>query len=319
MPRRQLPYTTPSRYNALRNAKTKKDNTPGQTVIQPATVLKLDAAEPQLKALILAANLAKNAQTAATDIVDPLFISCRMWYSQLIQHMNDAIDRGEFLPTVRALYGINVSDATVPKIDSYDDLKTRGQQLIDGEAARIAAGGTAMTFPTVADFKTLQFDPFNAKLVLQSTAKDAYDDSLEAIENKNAEFDELILRIWNEIELAFSNEAFPSRRRNAREWGVVYVPNKGEKVQLAVPAASTVSAEDFNIEDGMEYRAKNTGTVAIGLCRSNTSGSTCAGGVTVNAGATVDFTALDLGATGQFLNATNADVAVAGAIEVERL
>lgn len=319
MPTRKLPRTTEGRNNALRNAKTKKDNTPGQTVIQPPTVARLDLAEPELKALILASNTALEGQTNATDAFDAVFPTCKMWYSQLIQHLNDAIDREEFTPSVRALYGIDVSDKTVPVINSYDDLKTRGQQLIDGEAARVAAGGTAMTFPTVAAFNALQFTPFKNRLATQSTAKDAYDDSLEDIADKNADYDDLILRMWNEIELAFYNETPSSLRRNAREWGVVYIPNKGEKVKLTVPASSTVTAEDFDIDDDMDFKAKNTGTVAILLCRSATEGAACTAGVTVAAGATVNFSAADLGATGQFLNATNADAGVIGKIEVERL
>lgn len=319
MPTRQLPRTTASRNNALHNAKTKKDNTPGQTVIQAATVTRLDLAEPELKGLIQDSNNALQAQTDATDLLDPIFASCKMWYSQLIQHMNDAIARGEFTASVRAFYGIDVSDATVPEINSYDDLKTRGQQLIDGEAARVSAGGTLMTFPTVADFNTLQFTPFKNKLAAQSTAKDGYDNSLEAISNKNADYDDLILRMWNEIELAFYNETPPSLRRNAREWGVVYTPNKGEKVKLTVPASSTVTAEDFDVDDDMNFKAKNTGTVAILLCRSTTQGTACTAGVSVAAGATVNFTAADLGATGQFLNATNGDATTEGKIEIERL
>ena len=319
MPTRKLPRTTESRYNALRNAKTKKDNTPGQTVIQAATVLRLDAAELELKGLIQARNNALQAQTDATDAVVPRFESCSMWYSQLIQHLNDAIDRGEFTPSVRAFYGIDVNDKTVPVINSYDDLETRGQQLIDGEAARVAAGGTAMAFPSVADFNTLQFTPFKNAQAAQSTAKDGYDDSLEDIADKNAAYDDLILRMWNEIELAFYNESPPSLRRNAREWGVVYAPSKGEKVKLTVPPSSTVTAEDYDVDDDMNFKAKNTGAVTILLCRSTTEGTTCTAGVSVAAGAVVEFTSADLGASGQFLNATNADAGTEGKIEVERL
>ncbi len=319
MPSRHLPQTTEQRYNALRNARTKKDNTPGQTVIQAATVVRLDAAETQLKGLIQTSNNALQAQTSATGITKPLFDSCQMWYSQLIQHLNDAIARGEFEPSVRAFYGIDVNDATVPDVKSYDDLKTRGQDLINGEAARIAAGGTAMTFPTVDDFDTLQFTPFNAALAAQSTAKDAYDNSLETIDNNNDNYNDVILRMWNEIELAFYNETPSSLRRNAREWGVVYTPNKGEKVKLTVPASSTLTADDFDIANDMNFKAKNTGTVSILLCRSTTAGAACTTGVSVAAGATVNFSAADLGATGQFLNATNSDAGTEGKIEIERL
>ena len=52
MPSRRLPNSNESRYTALRNAKTKADNTPGQTVIQAATLAKLNIAVPEFQGLL---------------------------------------------------------------------------------------------------------------------------------------------------------------------------------------------------------------------------------------------------------------------------
>ena len=319
MPSRRLPIRNESRYIALLNAKTKADNTPGQTVIQAATLAKLGIAVPELQGLLQNSQVALAAQTGLTDTVEGLYASGKLWYSQLIQHLNDAIAREEFTPNVRAYYGIAVSDTTVPAIISYNDMIYWGSLLISGEAARVAAGGVEMTFPTVEEFEIEHFNVFKSKLNLQSAAKDAYDDALEAIQSKNPGYDELIRRTWNEVELAFDHEAPPSKRRNAREWGVIYTANKGEKVKLTIPAASTVTADDFNIENGMDLRAKNTGTVDIMLCRSNTSGDACLSGIVIAAGTTVTFTSANLGDSGQYLNATNGHSSIEGKVEVERL
>ena len=319
MPVRRLPRTNEERYNALRNAKTKADNTTGQTVIQAATLAKLNIAVPELQGLLQDSHVALSAQTGLTDTVEGLFASGRLWYSHIIQHLNNAIAREQFPSNVRPLYGIAVSDKTVPAIISYNDMIYWGSLLISGEAARVAAGGVEMTFPTVEEFELEHFNVFLSKLNLQSAAKDAYDDSLEAIQAKNPGYDELIRRTWNEVELAFDHEVPPSKRRNAREWGVVYTANKGEKVKLTIPAASTVTADDFDIENGMDLRAKNTGTVDILLCRSNTSGDACLSGIVIPAGATVTFTSANLGDSGQYLNATNGHSSIEGKVEVERL
>jgi hypothetical protein len=52
MPSRRLPIRNEGRYIALRNAKTKANNTPGQTVIQATTLAKLDIAFPELQGLL---------------------------------------------------------------------------------------------------------------------------------------------------------------------------------------------------------------------------------------------------------------------------
>ena len=319
MPSRRLPRRNKGRFNALRNAKTKADNTPGQTVIQAATLAKLNIAVPELQGLLQDSHAALVAQTELTNTVEGLFASSKLWYSHIIQHLNNAIAREKFTPNVRAYYGIAISDKAVPVINSYNDMKYWGELLISGEAARVAAGGDLMTFPTVEEFELEHFNVFISKLNLQSAAKDAYDDSLEAIQAKNPGYDELIRRTWNEVELAFDHEAPPSKRRNAREWGVVYTANTSDKVKITIPPASTATAKDFDIENGMDLRAKNTGTVDILLCRSNTPSNACTSGIVIAAGATVTFTSANLGVSGQYLNATNENMSIEGKIEVVRL
>ncbi len=318
MPHRKLPNTDEARYQALKAARDKKTATPGQTVIQSATVTKLDLKEPELKGLMNARAAALTAQTTQTSGVESGYVTVKMWFSQLIQHLNDAMARGEILEEARALYHIDVNDPTVPEITNYPDMKTWGQWLIDGEAARVLAGGTAMAFPTVNDFNTLHYAPWVVKLNTQSTAKVAYDNAQEAIEDKRADYDDLILRIWEEVELAFYNEESSSKRRKAREWGVVYAPDKGDKVTLTIAPNGTVTAEDFEIEDDMNFTGKNKSAAAIRLCRSTTANSACAAGVDFAANETKDFTSAQLGLTGAFLNGTNLDATIEGVIEVVR-
>ncbi len=157
MPSRRLPIRNESRYIALRKAKTKADNTPGQTVIQAATLAKLGIAVPELQGLLQNSQVALAAQTGLTDTVEGLYASGKLWYSQLIQHLNDAIAREEFPPNVRAYYGIAVSDKTVPAIISYNDMIYWGSLLISGEAARVAAGGDLMTVSDCRGIRTRAF------------------------------------------------------------------------------------------------------------------------------------------------------------------
>lgn len=57
----------------------------------------------------------------------------------------------------------------------------------------------------------------------QSTLKDAYDRAQETVSNMRPDVDKLILKIWDEVETYYNQEPITSKRRFAREWGVVYV------------------------------------------------------------------------------------------------
>ncbi len=318
MPARRLPQSDEARYSALRNGKFKVDNTPGQTVVQAATVIRLNTKEPELKGFINTRNAALQDQLLATNGVNADFKKSKMVFSHCIQSINHAIERGEpgFTVDIHAHYGIDENDDTVPVISSDDDMLTWGQRLLDGEAARILDGGTAIAFPSTANFNTLYFAPYKTKLAAQSLKKEAYDAALESIEDNRDEYDDLILRIWEEVELAFYNETPPSKRRKAREYGVVYTLDQGEVVTVQVPHSSTVTADDVSVDEDSVFTIHNLSTIPLKVCRSTTANAACTGGVIIPAGATMQLTGIQLGTEGSLLNFTNEDATVDGSAEV---
>ena len=102
--------------------------------------------------------------------------------------------------------------------------------MVDGDAARVAAGGAAMGFPDINEVADA-FQDFRTKHTEKSNKKDAYDRAQEVVEKMRKKVDKLIRRIWDEVETAYNDEELPSIRRKARAWGVIYVARKGKKQQ----------------------------------------------------------------------------------------
>jgi hypothetical protein len=239
MPQRRLPQSNVSRYQAVDKAKQMKDTLPPPVVIPftAATIARIDALHPLYKVKMdavdaaLQAQLDEGAQSTTTRTQAEYFITD--FYSALQR----AIRRGTFDASVRPLYGLNGNDATLPNLKTEADITHWGQQADTGEAARILAGGAAISFPSMAEVNMVLVN-FNTINMKQANAKLAYDAAQEDLAAQNAEADLLVLKMWNETETAFDEGDKPSMRRKAREWGVTYVPTAGE----------TPTPEEFSVE-----------------------------------------------------------------------
>ena len=221
--KRRLPNSDETRHIALSTAKTKKDNTPpGNIVITPNTTTRLDAVQPLFAQKMQARGKALQLQSDSTSAKTTAQAKAKMYISHFIQTFNMGVDRGVFPASHRAFYKLDVSSKSVPLLNTEPLVTLWGQRLIDGDVERLAAGGAVIPMPTIAEVTT-EYNVFKTANIEQSTAKDAYDKAQEAVGDMRPEMDKLILRIWDEIETAFDDEPIESKRRKAREWGVVYI------------------------------------------------------------------------------------------------
>lgn len=229
MPQRRLPKSETALLKAMRTGKDRKDSVPAPLVIpySAATIAKLDAFYPAYKAKVLAVEAALQAQTSATSSVKDGRQVAIWLISDFFSALQSAIRRKKFDPTVRAFYGLAVSDGRIPTLTTEEDIIHWGENAADGEAARIAAGGAPITFPSIAEVNTAVSNFKNPNLA-QANAKEAYDAAQEVLLADRAEADKLVLKMWNETEAAFDEGDKASMRRKAREWGVIYVPLPGE-------------------------------------------------------------------------------------------
>jgi hypothetical protein len=225
---RRLPNSHTTRLMALRVAFERLANVPAsEAPFSPATIDRINAFYPQYLGLDERVTLTLDAQVASTAQTAPFASAARVWLSHGFQALFNACDRGEFPHNVKTLYRRPVSGATVPDMRSEQTILEAGLHYITGETNRTAQGGDPITFPSLANIRQ-RVDAFRDSNMRQADHKNAYDKALEARAAQVAEADKLILRLWNEIETAYNEGDRPSMRRKAREWGVVYVPSRGE-------------------------------------------------------------------------------------------
>jgi hypothetical protein len=234
---RRLPNSHTTRLMALRVAFDRLPNVPATEVpFTAATLARINSFYPIYRGLDDQVSIALNAQTANTAQTAPFANAARMWVSHGFQALFNACDRGEFPQNVKTLYKRPVSGATVPDMRSEQAILEAAVDYITGETNRTAQGGDPITFPSLANIQQ-RVDAFRDSNMRQADHKNTYDLALEARAAQVADADKLILKMWNEIETAYNEGDRPSMRRKAREWGVVYVPSKGE----------TPSAEDYSV------------------------------------------------------------------------
>jgi len=228
MSQRRLPETDEARNAALTSAKTKKDNVlPAEIVLSPGTVTRLDTQQPVFFQKMLERGIALGNQVGSTEPLNQKKERTRMFISHFFQSFNNGVDRGMFPKDDRGFYQLPISSGAVPDLKSEEKLITWGDRIEAGDPLRVTAGGAAMAMPTAAEVIT-ELNAYKTENNLQSNLKGAYDLAQEAVAGLRPAADSLILRMWNEIETAYSEESAPSKRRKSREWGVVYIPSPGE-------------------------------------------------------------------------------------------
>jgi hypothetical protein len=251
---RQLPKTDSGCELVLNKAAQKiVISAPGDIVLTAQTQARLALLLP-----LFNTNLALRGQSLAQQVVatpgkDGERRTAGLHISHFIQGHDKAAARGEagFAQGDRAFFQLEGTSFKLPDLDTDDDVFALGKKIIDGVVLRLAAGKPVMPFPAIANF-SLKYNGFKTTLGAYNLLKKAYDDSQEVISNSRVEIDKLILRIWNEVEAAYSEEDAASMRRNAREWGVVYVLVKGtipSPDDFSVMGKVTDSVSGLDLED----------------------------------------------------------------------
>jgi len=251
MPTRRLPKSNAARTKALTAAKERMDVTPAANIpLSAATQAKLTSQQPVYVAKNTLVANALQAQTSLTAQVVEARNMASIFIKHFVEAMFNAIKRGKFENNVKAFYQIDLSSDVLPDMRSDENIHLWAKNIADGEIARIAAGGQAITFPSIAEVNNVTGNFKNLNLQ-QSLAKDGYDNAQGDLNALNDDTDKLILKIWNEVETAYNEGDLPNMRRKARQWGVVYV-NEGTVViedALAVGAFANIAEHVFNAND----------------------------------------------------------------------
>ena len=95
-----------------------------------------------------------------------------------------------------------------------------------------------MENPSITEVETA-YETFIIEHNAQSGKKDEFDESQETVEDERDDTDDLILDVWDEVEFFFRKDEASSKRRKAREWGVVYINDEGEEEEEPEPEPPT--------------------------------------------------------------------------------
>jgi hypothetical protein len=262
---RRLPNSTPQRLRALMAIYNRAAATPpAQLPFKQETIDRLNVFYPAYHQKITDMAKALSAQAGITAQVITAKQAATWLVLDFIDALQNAIRRGAFDASVRALYDLPMEKRQRPKLQSEQDIITWGENIHDGETKRISLGGAPITFPSLAEVDAATQD-FKTKNLQQSEKKYAYDNAQEAVQTENQKADKLILKCWNEIESEYDVGDKPSLRRKAREWGVVYVPRKGEKVdpkEYSIKGKITDQATGKPIQDA-ELKVLQTGETVL--------------------------------------------------------
>ncbi len=229
MPFRSLPGSDAARSQALAAAlKKSSEIAPENLPISAATAAALTSFVPRWEKEIAERADALGVQTTSTSALDAARTTLREHVSHFIQVYQLGVARGLFSPSGRASYELSVNEETVPALASEADLLTWASRIVKGDPRRSALHSEpAMAMPSAAEVDAA-LQHYEAKLAVQTTAKDALADEQSDVNDLRPAADRLIKDIWDEVEFALRQLDPPSLRRRAREWGVFYALRPGE-------------------------------------------------------------------------------------------
>ena len=228
MPYRRLPNTDKSRIRALEKAfeMGEKLSLP-ELAYSQEVFYKLKNFLPKYKQVINSQKSSFSNQVQNSKKYKESFKKLKIYLSHFIQVLNFAIIRNEIKPEVKKYYKLKVSNSTIPKLNTEQELIDWSKNLINGEKQRILKGGTAIHNPKIAMVQ-IYSEKFLKAYKYQKTLQDMNNRALDKISNLRPEADNLIQKVWNEIEKNFNELPSIVRRERAKEYGLVYVYRKNE-------------------------------------------------------------------------------------------
>jgi len=228
MPYRRLPNTDKSRLKALRTAVSKgKEVPPFKLAFSQETLQKASSFLPKYEKVITEYHDIYKTQTRNHKDYSKKFKKAKLYISHFIQVVNMSIARGEMPPEVRNYYGLNPESKRLPSLTTELEIIDWGKKIIDGEAQRKLKGKPPITNPTSSVVK-VHYDNFWEAYKFQKKMYEKYERAHNEINELRSQANDIIVKIWNEVERTFNSEPEDIKREKASQYGIVYVYRKNE-------------------------------------------------------------------------------------------
>jgi hypothetical protein len=228
MPYRRLPNTDSARLKALKTALDKGQELPPHLIAySPKYIVSLKHFVPLFEHSIQLQRQAIASQSRKSKEYNEVMRKARMYLTHFIRVMNMAVFRGDLPAETRAYFGLATNESVVPAFNTENELVSWGKRIIEGEEFRIRKGGSPITNPTIAVVK-VRYEKFLDAFNFHKTLLKKSLDYAERTGDMRREADELILRIWNEVEAKHDTLDEDIRRKASGEYGLVYFFRKNE-------------------------------------------------------------------------------------------
>lgn len=228
MPYRRLPKTDAARLKALQVLLNNNDiYTVRNRFIDWASLNKAQTLYDRLLTATEQYKLNRHAQKRFNARLNKYQHNATLYVSHFLRVLMMSVERGEIKRDKLALYGLPADATAVPNLLTYDNLIQWGRQTIDGEKARIKAGGRPIYNPTIGMVST-HYDIFLQNYQQRQQTEARMNRVVVELADIRSKVDEVILDLWNQIEDHFKDEPPQTRFNHCRSFGVIYYYRRHE-------------------------------------------------------------------------------------------
>lgn len=228
MPYRRLPKTDQARLHALQRAVQQAANAPyNEQVINYRTLSEAQRCLMQYENQVAQYHANFDSKVSANRQYRHRVRNARMYISHFIQVLNLAVIRGEIKRSQKELYKLDPKSNALPDLTTEDGLIEWGQNIIDGEQQRTAAGGFPIYNPAINKVK-VHFEMFKEDYTSHLLHKKTHSRVFEDTESLRKQVDEIILSIWDQVEAFYKDELPYAKLRKCQAYGMIYYYRRGE-------------------------------------------------------------------------------------------
>lgn len=228
MPYRRLPKTDQARLHALQKAVQQAANAPyNEQAINYRTLSEAQRFLMQYENQVAQYHANFDSKVTANRQYRHRVRNARMYISHFIQVLNLAVIRGEIKRSQKELYKLDPKSNALPDLTTEEGLIEWGQNIIDGEQQRTAAGGFPIYNPAINKVK-VHYEMFKEDYTSHLLHKKTHSRVFEDTEMLRKQVDEIILSIWDQVEAFYKDELPYAKLRKCQSYGMIYYYRKGE-------------------------------------------------------------------------------------------
>ena len=216
---RELPQSNSACQKALNTAVSEAKKT--TNVLSADTTTRLKSENTNFDAAMTLVIDSKQVQRTASAAALAGRAKFHIFFGCYYTVLNCGIELGLIPRADRAYYDIDINNDRQPVINTDAELILCGQQVIDGDAKRVLAGGIAMAFPTIAEY-TVVFNACKTEISNFADSKLVVLKAEAARKGLKAGVNKIIVRVWNEVETFHSELNASAMRAASRLFGVKY-------------------------------------------------------------------------------------------------